>query len=93
MPHKIFMALQSGFHSSPSIFRTVNFFLMYRRHRIPETPWEIMVAQAAPATPMLSTRMVNKSRATFMAEEISRKYRGVVLSPMDRMIPESMLYR
>ena len=50
-----------------------------------------MVAHPAPATPMSSTRMVKKSRATLSTEENSRKMSGVVLSPRERMVQDSRL--
>ncbi len=51
------------------------------------------MAQAAPATPIFKTMIVNKSSTIFITDEINRKIRGVVLSPMDRMIPARILYR
>ena len=64
---------------------------MYSRHRIPDTAWAVMVAQAAPDTPILRTRIVKKSRATFTTDENTRKIRGVVLSPRERMVQDRRL--
>ena len=50
-----------------------------------------MVAQAAPDTPILRTRIVKKSRATFTTDENTRKIRGVVLSPRERMVQDKRL--
>ena len=48
---------------------------------------------AAPATPVSNHRMRAKSSPMFSREARARKYTGVRLSPRERMIPASRLYR
>ena len=69
-----------------------NFFQMNTRHARPEMPWEITVAQAAPATPMGMTTIKNRSRAMFSREATTRKITGVRLSPRARSRLASTLY-
>lgn len=65
---------------------------MNTRHARPEMPWEITVAQAAPATPMGMTTIKNRSRAMFSREATTRKITGVRLSPRARSRLASTLY-
>ena len=77
--------------SSLLVWRMGYFFLMYTRQARPDTPWEITVARAAPATPILAQRMRAKSSPMFSTEDRARKYTGVLLSPSERMMPASRL--
>ena len=63
------------------------------RQARPDTPWEMTVARAAPATPALQYRIRSRSRAMFSTEETARKYTGVLLSPRARITAASRLYR
>ena len=81
----------SGLHSSLDMCRISNFFTIYNRHSRPETPWEITVAHAAPATPSPKLMIKIRSRATLSTEESSRKNTGVLLSPKARMMPDKIL--
>ena len=60
---------------------------------MPETACETTVATAAPATPMPRLIMQIRSKAIFKNEDKVKNTRGVLLSPMARMIPDSILYR
>ena len=51
------------------------------------------MATAAPATPMCSTRMQNKSSTIFKSAAITKKITGVLESPMERIMAEVRLYR
>ena len=93
MLHRIFTYWDSSFHSSFLICKISNFFLIYSRQLTPDTAWETTVATAAPATPICRTMMQKRSRKIFRKAERIRKYRGVLLSPMARRIPETILYR
>ena len=64
--------------------RAGTFFQIKPRHARPEIPWEITVAQAAPATPMGMTRIKNRSKAMFSREATTKNTTGVRLSPRAR---------
>ena len=65
---------------------------MKARQARPEIPWEITVAQAAPATPMGMTRIKKRSRPMFSREESTKNTTGVRLSPRARKRLARMLY-
>ena len=52
----------------------------------------MMVASAAPSTPMCSQRMNTMSSAMLMSEAMARKTTGVLLSPRERSTPLDILY-
>ena len=51
------------------------------------------MAQAAPATPMSNTSMNARSRPIFSNDDRIRNISGLLLSPSERRIPDSRLYR
>lgn len=53
----------------------------------------MIVASAAPSTPILNTIMKIRSPAILNRVEMIRKMKGVFESPRDLIIPESILYR
>ena len=57
------------------------------------TPWEKMVAKAAPSTPMPSIATSTTSRAMFTRHAMMRKYSGRRVSPTARRMPEPTLYK
>ena len=61
------------------------------RHRMPETACEMMVAHAAPETPILKPATNQISRPMFMPHATSRKMSGMTESPRPRRMPEIML--
>ena len=67
-------------------------FTSMMTHPTPEASWLMMVASAAPATPIWNTRMNRRSSAIFTREVMARKYTGVLLSPRERMMPLAILY-
>ncbi len=68
-------------------------FIFSRRtmHRAPEISWEIMVAQAAPATPILKPATNQMSRPMFSMHAVKRNTRGMIESPRPRSTPEITL--
>ena len=81
-----------GRRSSRETWSRGNFFQMNTRHARPESPWEITVAMAAPATPRGMTTMRNRSSPMFKREAITRNTTGVLLSPNARSRLERVLY-
>ena len=62
-------------------------------HAIPENACEITVASAAPATPIGNTMIKSRSSPIFTNAASARKIRGVLLSPIDLITPDTRLYR
>ena len=60
-------------------------------HNNPETPWEIIVAHAAPATPIEKLTINTMSKTIFNIEATIKKYKGVLLSPRALNIPAIIL--
>ena len=58
---------------------------------MPEINWEATVATAAPETPICRLMMQIRSSAILIAEEIIRNTSGILLFPMERMIPDKIL--
>ena len=57
-----------------------------------ERPWPIVVAAAAPPTPVWRTLMKNISRTMFVILDIIRYSKGWVESPVAFIMPMVMLY-
>ena len=53
--------------------------------------WDMMVAKAAPATPIRRNTTKNRSSAIFTKQLMIRKYSGRLESPIARRIPAPML--
>ena len=91
--HRLVMNLLSSTLSDLSPFKMSYFLYIYIRQVSPEINCDVTVAQPAPATPILHTRIRKKSSTTFIIEESTRKTTGVLLSPSERITPDTMLYR
>ena len=61
------------------------------RHSAPETAWEMIVAHAAPATPMRNDATNQMSSTTFSPQAIIRNSSGMTESPRPRRMPDRML--
>ena len=71
--------------------RTGKRFRLYSRHSSADTACAMMVAHAAPATPIWNSRMQAKSSTMLMIQAMIRKIKGVLLSPSARRILENRL--
>ena len=67
------------------------FFIINIVHQIPATACAIIVAHAAPATPILNTIINTKSKTIFIIDDIIKNINGVLLSPRERIIPDDKL--
>ena len=61
------------------------------KQSITDTPWEITVAYAAPATPISKPFTNRISSPIFTKVEITRKYKGALLLPIALIIPANIL--
>ena len=70
-----------------------NFLYIYIVQPTPAISCDTTVATPAPATPIFTYNISIKSKAIFMTDDNTRKYTGVLLSPSERIIPDTILYK
>ena len=74
-----------------SVFILLNRLKTNIRDKMQLTPWQINVAHATPATPILNTVTNTMSMPIFDREEQVRKKKGVFESPRAENIPVAIL--
>lgn len=79
-------SMRTFFHSSLYISSV---FIRALTTRTALSSWDVMVARAAPATPIPSTATSSTSRIMLVKQLAMRKYRGRLESPMARRIPRT----
>ena len=70
----------------------MSILLIAEKQYTTDTPWAIMVADAAPAIPHLKTRTKRRSSATFVKAAVIIAMSGVLLSPNALKSAASKLY-
>ena len=70
-----------------------NFLYIYIVQPTPDTSCDITVAIPAPATPIFAYMIRIKSSTILITDDNTRKYTGVLLSPSERIIPDTILYK
>ena len=91
MRQRVRQVRPSSRRSSGVMWRMGKRLTIKARQARPDTPWEMTVARAAPATPVWQYRIRSRSRAIFSTEEMARKYTGVLLSPRARITAANRL--
>ena len=91
--HSLFMQCLSGLLYCFPTWIIGNFFITTITHSMPEISCDSTVARAAPETPDLKTTMNRRSSPMFKKDDMIRKTRGVLLSPMALIMLERILYR
>ena len=75
----------------PLVFIVISRFRTKARERMQLTPWQIKVAYATPATPIVKIFTNIMSTIILALEEAARKMKGVFESPNAEKIPVAIL--